>query len=145
MKRSLLLLILAVCASQFVAFAAIGQSTLAAKSTATTSVAPFYPPKQGFTGETTSRFLYTGERIDRYGGSASSRFLSPASTPLEARALPPGTAALPLRSFEVVKPFQVESGIVAPYFEDIGLGTQYRTPITLDILLKKGILKEVTP
>jgi len=116
----------------------------AAKST-TTSLAPYYPANQGFYGEATREFLYTGQQIDRYGSSASSRFFSPAGTAVGARALPPGIASQTLRTFEVVKPFELESGTVAPYFGEIGYGTQYRTPITLETLLKREILREVTP
>ncbi len=84
-----------------------------------------------------------GERIDRFGGTASSRFLSPAGTRTAARALPPGTAGQKLRTFEVVKPFEVEAGNVAPAFGKLGLGTQFRTPVPLQTLLKRGIIEEV--
>lgn len=86
-----------------------------------------------------------GERIDHYGGSAASRFFSPVGTPAIARALPPGTINEPLRVFEVVKPFEVEAGMVAPAFGQLGLGTQYRMPVSLGVLLKRGILREVIP
>jgi hypothetical protein len=52
------------------------RSSLAAKST-TTAIKPYYPANQGFLGETSREFLYAGQRIDRYGGTASSRFFSP--------------------------------------------------------------------
>jgi len=120
------------------------ECSVAAKST-TSAIKPYYPANQGFLGETSREFLYAGQRIDRYGGTASSRFFSPAGTPAGARSLPPGTASQPLRSFEVVKPFEVESGAVAPYFGEIGYGTQYRTPVNLETLLGRGILREVTP
>jgi hypothetical protein len=44
-----------------------------------------------------------------------------------------------------VKPFEVEAGTVAPAFGQLGLGAQYRTPVPLEVLLKRGILREVTP
>ena len=81
--------------------------------------------------------------IDRYGGSDYSRFFSPVGTPVAARALPPGTALKPLRTFEVVKTFPVEVSTVAPYYGEIGFGIQYRSPVTLKVLLKKGVLREV--
>lgn len=84
-----------------------------------------------------------GTLIDRYGGSGFSRFFSPAGTPAAARALPPGTASQSLRTFEVLKPFEVSRSTVAPAFGELGLGTQYRAPVTLDVLLKRGILGEV--
>jgi hypothetical protein len=123
-----------------------GQVTgLVAAKSAPTAIKPYYPANQGFLGETSREFLYAGQRIDRYGGTASSRFFSPAGTPATARSLPPGTASQSLRSFEVVKPFEVESGTVAPYFGEIGYGTQYRDPVNLETLLGRGILREVTP
>jgi hypothetical protein len=59
--------------------------------------------------------------------------------------LPPGTAGKPLRTFEVVKPFEVDAGTVAPAFDQLGLGTQYRAPVDMGTLLKRGVIKEVTP
>ena len=110
-----------------------------------TALTKFYPGNSGFAGATERTFLMPGQTIDRYGGSGYSRFFSPQGTPDWARALPPGTAGQPLRTFEVVKPFEVESGTVAPWFNQPGGGLQYRTPVNLDTLLKRGIIKEVTP
>ena len=58
-----------------------------------------------------------------------SRFFAPEGRPSAGRSLPAGSAQQPLRSFEVVKPFEVESGIVAPAFGEPGLGTLYRAPV----------------
>ena len=106
---------------------------------------PFFPLNDGFLGESTRTFLLPGERIDRFGGSDFSRFFSPAGAPQASRSLPPGTAGQPLRTFEVLKPFEVETGTVAPAFGELGLGTQYRTPVRLKVLLERGIIREVTP
>jgi len=86
-----------------------------------------------------------GDKIDRFGGSDYSRFFSPEGTPSAARSLPAGSAKKPLRSFEVVKPFEVESGTVAPAFGQLGLGTQYRTSVQLKTLINHGIIREITP
>jgi len=72
-----------------------------------------------------------GDKIDRFGGSDYSRFFSPEGTPAVARSLPAGSAQQPLRSFEVLKPFEVEAGTVAPAFGQPGLGTQFRTPVQM--------------
>lgn len=56
-----------------------------------------------------------------------------------------GTADQPLRSFEVVRPIPVESGTTAPWFGQAGGGIQYRAPITLDTLLRRGIIREAGP
>ena len=111
----------------------------------TTALQSFYPPNRGFLGDTGRKFAQRGELIDRYGGSDASRYFSPAGTPRAARALPPGTADQPLRTFEVMKPFELDAGVVAPAFGQLGLGVQYRTPVALRVLLRRGILREVTP
>ncbi len=61
-------------------------------------------------------------------------------TSAAARALPPSTAGQPLRTFEVLKPFEVEVGPVAPAFGQLGFGTQFRTPVRLKVLLERGII-----
>jgi hypothetical protein len=110
---------------------------------ATTAITPYFPVNNGFLGPTERAFLMPGTIIDRYGGSGFSRFFSAVGTPASARALPRGTALLPLRTFQVIKPFEVETGTVSPAFGQLGLGQQYMTPVDLGVLLKRGILKEV--
>jgi hypothetical protein len=116
-----------------------------AAKTEVTALTKFYPENAGFAGATERTFLMPGQVIDRYGGSGYSRFFSPQGTADWARSLPPGTAGQPLRTFEVVKPFEVQSGTVAPWFNQPGGGLQYLTPVRLETLLKRGIIKEVTP
>jgi hypothetical protein len=117
----------------------------AARAAPTTAVQPYFPVNNGFLGATERHFLMPGQVITRYGGTASSRFFSPAGTSAAARALPAGSAGQPMRTFEVMKPFEVDAGTVAPAFGQPGLGTQFRTPVQLDFLLKRGILNETTP
>ena len=64
-------------------------------------------------------------------------------TPAEMRALPPTSIGTELRTFRVEKPFPVEQGVIAPAFDQIGGGIQYKAPIRLEILLDRGILQEV--
>lgn len=118
--------------------------TVAPKS-ATTALTKFYPENAGFAGATERTFLQPGQMIDRYGGSGYSRFFSPQGTAYWARSLPPGTAGQPLRTFEVVKPFEVRSGTVAPWFNQPGGGVQYMSPVKLETLLNRGIIREVGP
>ena len=115
------------------------------KNTPNKTLTNYYPDNNGFLGTTERQFLLPGQTIDRYGGSGYSRFFSPAGTPEAVRALPYGTAGQPLRRFEVVKPVEVDAGTVSPWFGQPGGGTQFVTPIRLETLLKRGILKEVTP
>ncbi|MFH1870116.1 MAG: TNT domain-containing protein, partial [Pseudomonadota bacterium] len=105
----------------------------------------FYPAKDGFLGATRQVTLKKGQVIDRFGGSEYSRFFSPSGTPAAARALPPEVAGQSLRAFQVLKPFEVQSGTVAPAFGQFGLGTQFRSPTQLGELLERGLLKEIKP
>jgi hypothetical protein len=123
--------------------ASVGTATKA--SATPTGIVKFYPGNNGFAGTTKRIFLMPGQVIDRYGGSNYSRFFSPAGTAEAARALPPGTAGQPLRTFVVVKPLEVEAGVVAPWFYQLGGGVQYVTPVKLETLLNRGIIKEVIP
>lgn len=123
---------------------AASSSLSIAPQVGTTGLQSFFPSNNGFLGATSRQFLYTGEQVDRFGGSAASRFFSPVGTPAGARSLPPGGLGQPLRTFQVMKPFEVQSGTVAPAFGKFGFGTQYRTPVPLETLLKRRFVKEVT-
>jgi hypothetical protein len=105
----------------------------------------FFPPNNGSLGDAAPEFLYQGDRMNRFGGTDFSQFFSPVGTPPGARALPPGTADQPLRTFEVLKPFGVNGSTVAPAFGQTGLGKQYQTPVPLKTLLDKNIITEVKP
>lgn len=107
------------------------------------AIVPYYPPANGFWGSTTNVVLTRGMQVDRFGGSKYSQFFSPVGTPMHARALPPVTANQPLRRFEVMSPFAVEAGKVSPWFGQVGLGTQYRSQMTLGELLEQQVLKEI--
>jgi RHS repeat-associated protein len=124
---------------------AIVSATSSTAKTRIASLTGFYPGNAGFVGPTKQVFLMPGQIIDRYGGGSYSRFFSPPGTPNWARALPPGTASQSLRSFEVVKPFEVQSGKVGAWFHQPGGGMQYQSPVKLETLLKRGIVKEITP
>jgi hypothetical protein len=110
-----------------------------------TAIEPMWAqaPNRGFLGGwSKAETLQPGTIIDRYGGETG-RFFSPAGTPLEARALPTGSG--PLNTYEVLKPLEVQGGIVAPAFGQPGLGVQYMSPQTVADLIEAGIIKPVTP
>lgn len=46
---------------------------------------------------------------------------------------------------QVMQPFSVESGAVAPAFGQLGLGTKFRSSMSLGDLLEQGYLSEITP
>ncbi len=99
-----------------------------------------WPGNGGFIEGTVGRkFLMPGELIDRYGFNGG-KFVSPAGTPISARAVRPGTEKLPFTTFRVAKPIEVLSGGVAPWFGENGLGTQHELPVSVNTLLKRGFL-----
>ncbi|MGQ2872269.1 RHS repeat-associated core domain-containing protein [Leptospira santarosai] len=118
-----------------------GNSNL--NSSVTKAIQPFYPQNNGAIGKETNQFLYKGTMIDRYGGTDYSRFFSPAGTPKNARSLPSNVQSQELRTFEVMKPFEIKKSVASPAYGESGFGTQYRTPVPLKTLLDKEIIREV--
>jgi Tuberculosis necrotizing toxin len=57
------------------------------------------------------------------------------------RALPPGATTRPYNIYEVVNPVEVRAGTVAPWFGQLGLGTQYELPDSVGNLIENGYLK----
>ena len=108
-----------------------------------TELVPYYPANNGAVPGTEKKiYLMAGDKIDRFGGKKG-KFFSPTGTPMEMRALPYDADLSQYRQFEVVKPFEVEASTIAPAFGNIGLGTQYRSSVSVDVLLKKGIIKQI--
>jgi RHS repeat-associated protein len=116
----------------------------AANTTTSLSRSP-WPGNSGFIEGTVERqFLMPGQVVDRYGFGGG-RFVSPAGTSVKARALRPGTDTLPFNSYQVVKPIEVNAGGVQPWFGQPGLGMQYELPVSVNVLLKRGLIQAVTP
>lgn len=107
-------------------------------------IVPYYPPNRGFMGTPVGEALQPGTLIDRFG-SGGGRFVSPAGTPIPARALPPGVADGPYNVFRVVKPFDVRTGPVSPWFGQPGLGIQHELPVSVTDLLRNGYIERVGP
>jgi len=105
----------------------------------TNAIANYYPPNNGALGESTNTYLMPGDLIDRFG-SPYGRYLSPTGTPLSMRALPPNANLSIYTQYQVAKPFSVSAATVAPYYGDLGFGTQYLAPLPVNTLLKWGIL-----
>ena len=83
-----------------------------------------------------------GDKIDRFGGTTG-KYFSPIGTPMEMRALPYDADILTYTQYEIIKPFEVEASTIAPAFGKIGLGTQYKSSVTVKVLLNNGIIKEI--
>lgn len=99
-----------------------------------------YPATAEMPGTLENKYLMPGETIDRYGSRTGNWFSTP-GTPYNARSLPPNMS--PYTQYEVVKPFQVTQSIAAPgsMSGQTGLGIQYRSPVSVEILLKRGIIR----
>ena len=118
----------------------IGAAAEDAGTAAGKEITTYYPPDRGFFDEPTSQNLETGTRIDRYGREGGT-FVSPEGTPEAMRALPPGATTRPYNIYEVVNPIEVRAGTVAPWFGQLGLGTQYELPDSVGNLIENGYLK----
>lgn len=86
--------------------------------------------------------IQTGTLIDRYGYDTG-HFASPKGTSFEARSLAPGTENKPYSVYEVIKPIDTLQGTIAPYFDQVGMGIQYKFDKSIQELLDLGYLKEV--
>lgn len=119
-----------------------------------------YPPNDGFltvAGHVVryEQQLTPGTEIDRFGYPGGA-FLAPDHTLFIQRALPPqnlnSPGETPLSNYHlycVLKPFDVDAGPIAPWFEQIGLGLQYKlvqgTNGSVSSLLTNGYLVEERP
>jgi hypothetical protein len=112
----------------------------AAINSGTKAVQTYYPPNDGALGAVTRKHLMTGDKIDRIG-KLGGKYFAPVGTPMEMRVLPPNAGLSQYRIFEVVKPFEVEASTIAPAFNQIGLGIQFRSAVSTETLLKRGIIK----
>ena len=122
-------------------FAYDGHSPLAAE----TGAGVAWPLNRGFVaGEGGQASVLPGQVLDRYGGTGGS-FLSPAGTPAAARSLAPGSEALQLNSYQVMKPFKAGAGRAAPWFGQPGGGLQFYTGrgTTVQDLINSGHLQSI--
>ena len=101
-----------------------------------------YPPNNGFEGEIKTKVLQKGERFDRFG-TESGRFVSPEGTPFEMRSLPKNRFNETPSLYEVIKPFEVNSGKIAPYYFQKGGGTQYFLDRSVKWYRTNGYLKRI--
>jgi hypothetical protein len=104
---------------------------------------PIYPPNNGFDGTPTNTTLQPGTKIDRYGGNPDGKFFSDPGTPFSNRAMPGSTPPSQYAVYEVLKPLNVQSGKIAPWFGQPGGGTQYLTEKEVTYLIEKGYLRKI--
>ncbi|MGC5332384.1 TNT domain-containing protein [Micromonospora sp. DT62] len=119
-----------------------------ANYTAGSPAALRFPPQEGYVlgphGEPVKarQTLLPGYRLDRFGFPGGA-FLSPVGTPFSARSLapqslntppipppppgvPPAATLANYHTYCVLKPFDVDSGPIAPWFAQPGMGTQFQ-------------------
>jgi len=114
----------------------------APKEVETRALTAPYPPNNGALGSETRKFLMPGDQIDRIGKTGG-KYFSPRGTPLDMRALPPNADLSQYRAYEVLKPYEVGSSRIAPYYGKTGLGEQYRSPVSADVLEARGIIRRL--
>lgn len=125
----------------------------------------WYPDQDGFvldkTGEPVKKpvELAEGDYLDLFG-SGFGRFLAPAGTDYEERAIPPSNAntwsadyPFSYRLYEVLKPFTVDAGPIRPWFGQPGSGLQYVVNaeyipdapdvVNIPYLVENGYLRQV--
>lgn len=103
-----------------------------------------YAPNGGFEGETTMTTLKEGDVVQRYG-DGDGTYVAPEGTKYEELSLPYEKECMGEPKTYVVKKDidDVESGKVAPAFDQEGGGTQYILPDSVDQLVDDGYLEEV--
>lgn len=109
--------------------------------------------KNGFDGPSKKISLDPPDTFDRYGGYVdpktgqfkdTGKFSSPVGVPKEQRAVTPATLNKPYMKYRVKKSIpNVESGKVAPWFDQPGGGTQHLMPMSIDDLLKGGYIEPI--
>ncbi|KAK2590111.1 hypothetical protein QQS21_012209 [Conoideocrella luteorostrata] len=120
-----------------------------------------YPSASGFANKTDGQepdtktiTLQKGDYVDRFGGE-NGYFLAPAGTLYTERSIPPsnlntqsssGTKQQNFYVYRVLKPFEVLSGPIAPWFGQPGGGVQYYTKSSGNIgeLKSQGKLEDVS-
>jgi hypothetical protein len=79
--------------------------------------------------------------IDRYGATTG-KFTAPANTPFGQRALPASYASQTPQKYKVLKPIpNVEEGQVIPWFNQPGMGIQYKLEKSVQYYLDEGYLQ----
>jgi len=103
----------------------------------------YWPPNDGAQGKITVTELQSGTIIDRYGHPGGS-YTSPVDTPYTMRAQPPNSNNKDYTIYKVVKPIsKVQESKIAPWFGEMGMGTQYQLDKSVQSYIDSGHLKEL--
>jgi hypothetical protein len=109
------------------------------KAPTTTALAPYYPPNNGALGTETYRLFSPGDKIARYGSEYGS-YTTDVGTPPQMLSLPPNQIGRPESIYMFKTYFWAYESKAAPWFGQIGGGTQYRFPLSIDELIKNEII-----
>ena len=105
----------------------------------TTAVQTYYPPNDGFMGPTSKVLLQPGTMIQRTGDFAG-RFTALAGNPPQMLSLPYDKIGQATTYFQITQPVNALSGTAAPWFGQIGGGTQYLLDSPIIDLINNGNL-----
>jgi hypothetical protein len=108
----------------------------------TSSLITKYPGIAALQGTSERVFLHQGKIIDRYGDLDGRWFSIPGITK-GARSIPLDQG--PYMKFQVLKPFEVSQSLASPGMlsGQTGFGIQFRSPVSAQTLIKKGIIKPI--
>ena len=97
--------------------------------------------KDGFlNGKYKESVILPGTRINRIGSNPTGRYFSPEGATFGEKALPPFMKLQPNSDYIVLKEIPTKVGLVAPWFDEPGMGIQYFTYSTIDELEKGRFL-----
>lgn len=97
--------------------------------------------KDGFLdGKYKESVILPGTRINRIGSNPKGRYFSPEGATFGEKALPPFMKLQPNSDYIVLKEIPTKVGLVAPWFDEPGMGIQYFTYSTIDELEKGRFL-----
>lgn len=101
-----------------------------------------WPANDGFAEIPYAEHLGIGTWLDRFG-SDYGYYVSPAGTVYTMRSCAPGTESRAYSIFVVKKSTDVQSGMIAPWFDEEGGGYQYLLPTSVMNLINSGNLRRV--
>jgi hypothetical protein len=102
-----------------------------------------YPPNDGAVlGTGMKNILDKGEIISRVGDELG-YYASPEGTPFHMRSLPPSKYLEEHHLYEVMRPLYTDEAIVAPWFDQPGMGKQYKFNDNILILIQDGYLRRI--
>ena len=100
------------------------------------------PEHDGFAGKPFPVLLPPGMLIDRFG-SENGTFFSPKGASFDGRALPYGCTARSYTTYEVLRPVLAWTGTAAPWFDEPGGATQFKTDASAAWLVADGTLRSL--